>query len=612
MSKMNNSKKTVIAFFVGLSVFGATSNAAKISELNAFSGTPDNDDEMVINDYSDSPVTRRIDLDQLFSYPLESGLIFEGATADANETTLYVKDPTADNTVDIEDASGTLLVSEGGTVLGESKIDAALARDAEAFALNHGVEFSDASVSFSDGVDLGTDDFTVALWTRLDDYTPGTATTIWQTHSSGNNRVVLSLETDGDFRLSFTDSGGTTTDYDLATSAPTDGEFHHVAVTADRDANAELFIDGVSQNTIDISVESGVDIGNGNANAGQLADSNTSGALADYRVYNLALTQAQVQADMEGRVESDFRWSRVNTSVDWDNSRDGFTGINLNTDTTQAGSWLVGTNLENDDLDHRESRVRNFIAGVEGTFVMEVEYKTSDANYGGIGLSYAEQDETGNINDVVIAQASVPDDDTWRRLVSDPFTTSPGFEVFNVRVTLDAVSEGTEGTVEIRNFRFRRVGVEQSIAFDEGIGYQAHDNHPDANDGLLSTSGFTHRVPRTSGYVRDFALDANGAGTVSVVDGSRDILPDDAVITHVAATNQDGSQIAAGKLDVNRADGTNTATIGDNADVIDASDSYLIYPDLTQDTNDLRLELPDNVDAGMDNLDVRATYEIIQ
>lgn len=46
-----------------------------------------------------------------------SSLVFEGATADAFETTLSVTDPTADRTVTVPDASGTVLLGGNTTIL---------------------------------------------------------------------------------------------------------------------------------------------------------------------------------------------------------------------------------------------------------------------------------------------------------------------------------------------------------------------------------------------------------------------------------------------------------------------------------------------------------------
>ena len=42
----------------------------------------------------------------------DASIIFEGSTADAYETTLTVTDPTADRTITIPNATGTLLTSD--------------------------------------------------------------------------------------------------------------------------------------------------------------------------------------------------------------------------------------------------------------------------------------------------------------------------------------------------------------------------------------------------------------------------------------------------------------------------------------------------------------------
>ena len=60
-----------------------------------------------------------------------SNLVFEGATADAFETTLNVVDPTADRTINLPNQSGTLLlggnptlsVADGGTIGSTSDAD---------------------------------------------------------------------------------------------------------------------------------------------------------------------------------------------------------------------------------------------------------------------------------------------------------------------------------------------------------------------------------------------------------------------------------------------------------------------------------------------------------
>ena len=46
-----------------------------------------------------------------------NGIVFEGATADAHETTLTVVDPTQDNTITIPDASGTIVITSSTDTL---------------------------------------------------------------------------------------------------------------------------------------------------------------------------------------------------------------------------------------------------------------------------------------------------------------------------------------------------------------------------------------------------------------------------------------------------------------------------------------------------------------
>ena len=43
----------------------------------------------------------------------DSSIVFEGATADAHETTLTVVDPTADRTITLPNETGTLITSAG-------------------------------------------------------------------------------------------------------------------------------------------------------------------------------------------------------------------------------------------------------------------------------------------------------------------------------------------------------------------------------------------------------------------------------------------------------------------------------------------------------------------
>ena len=47
-----------------------------------------------------------------------SPIVFEGATADAHETTITITDPTADRTITIPNETGTVITTAGGTFTG--------------------------------------------------------------------------------------------------------------------------------------------------------------------------------------------------------------------------------------------------------------------------------------------------------------------------------------------------------------------------------------------------------------------------------------------------------------------------------------------------------------
>ena len=94
----------------------------------AFEGATANDYETTIA-VTDPTADRTITIPDASGTMLVSGadvtieagkvVIFEGATADAYETTLTVADPTADRTITLPDISGTVITSGGGTITGE-------------------------------------------------------------------------------------------------------------------------------------------------------------------------------------------------------------------------------------------------------------------------------------------------------------------------------------------------------------------------------------------------------------------------------------------------------------------------------------------------------------
>ena len=64
--------------------------------------------------------SKNVSTDGFFYTTLASGgLIFEGSTADANETKITVVDPTADRTITLPDVTGTVITTgDTGTIVG--------------------------------------------------------------------------------------------------------------------------------------------------------------------------------------------------------------------------------------------------------------------------------------------------------------------------------------------------------------------------------------------------------------------------------------------------------------------------------------------------------------
>jgi hypothetical protein len=98
---------------VGLN--GVTADAA---ELNILDGATLTTTELNYVDGVTSGIQGQLDLKAPLANPtftgtvsLDSSIVFEGSTADGNETTLTATDPTADRTITLPDASGTVILT---------------------------------------------------------------------------------------------------------------------------------------------------------------------------------------------------------------------------------------------------------------------------------------------------------------------------------------------------------------------------------------------------------------------------------------------------------------------------------------------------------------------
>jgi hypothetical protein len=154
-----------------------------------------------------------------------TGIVFEGATADAHETTLTVTDPTADRTITFPDATGTVALTSDIAELSQDAIDAALtAGTGITKTYNDGTNTLtiavdttaiQAKVANVDDTEIGyLNGVTSAIQTQLDDKSTAskTETLTNKSISLGSNTVTSTLA----------QLNTAVTDADLATLAGTE------------------------------------------------------------------------------------------------------------------------------------------------------------------------------------------------------------------------------------------------------------------------------------------------------------------------------------------------------------------------------------------------------
>lgn len=148
----------------------------------------------------------------------------------------------------------------------------------------------DATIS---NISVGTSDFTLAAWiqTSLTDRAQGILS------YDGTSRFRMAVATTGNIRYGiYGDSSWTE-----VASGPTvnNGQWHHVAVTFDRDSLATVFVDGVPVGTLNISSKSSINISASVSTRigldAYIGGSYFEGAIDEARIYTRALSPDEVQ-----------------------------------------------------------------------------------------------------------------------------------------------------------------------------------------------------------------------------------------------------------------------------------------------------------------------------
>jgi hypothetical protein len=146
-----------------------------------------------------------------------------------------------------------------------------------------------------DPLDMGTSDFSIVFRIKTS-YTPSTTMDmILYKGAHGNVGYKVAYTNNNTIRLTIQDSSGyaslpTTTTFN-------DGEWHHVAFSIDRDGTSYVYVDGVLDNSGDLTAINGSIDNSITAIVGSLGgtDRFLNGILDELRIYNRALSESEIQ-----------------------------------------------------------------------------------------------------------------------------------------------------------------------------------------------------------------------------------------------------------------------------------------------------------------------------
>lgn len=364
--------------------------------------------------------------------------------------------------------------------------------------------FADGSASYilsgTSGVNFGTSDFTILVSLRLTDYTPASTATLFASHTSGNNRIVLNLLTNGQLSLAFIDSGGSTTAYSMTPDVSlVDGETYLIAVTADRDGNATLYINGVSDRdksgsgvTVSISGSSAVDIGSGNANVWG-AFNTVFGTLYGLRAFNQAISSATVlilaqsgavpYSDLAGAVSASY-------TSDFSAGVDGWTGSEMTVSGNVDGIGGQDNNLSAyasvNNTTHFAAKAS--VLSVGRRYLLTFSYRIPSANTN-LKQLLVRDDGSTTISDALTAT------DAWTSVSLEFVAVSTGLRFYgrnaSASITFAGAGSASDDLFYIRGVTIQPLGAVLDVEVETARPSQStavRDRSAAANHGTATTA----------------------------------------------------------------------------------------------------------------------------
>ena len=599
----------------------------RISELSAFSGTVADADELIFNDYSETPSTRRITAANLFAYPANATQA-ELAGFAANPLSI----PEFDNVqwasfIDITDLESADLIdfTKDADKPVSTAQAAAIAQKAPAWGITsssttaYGV--ANAPISVAAG-----EDYIFQCWVRIPTSNPSSAVTFGGLRDSDgavpNQFTSGAINTSGQLLSSLRDDSNSLVQYTGPNIVSTHGgKVVHIAFGRQNGGTFYFQLNG-DDITSQFSVSSGVEATYANAVSSRYpAFYGAVNSLRDYamiRGFTLSATELSDLYDLG----SFGAW--LNKYPQYKKADDGpvysldASGATPSEVTSNNGPLVSnvdgvsdGTTSKDDCLSYTPNAGLNnfflkfFISGLTGTM------RSGDAVI--ISFDYL----LPNTN-TVMDGFGVTDDSTSKTYSAPAIRTLGVWTTFSLTTTVSTADQGLRirladggnysaapngaDLIYITNLQIQHVGAQGHWPADEGIGRQLHDTTGNNLDLLLSTSGWSHLLKKDWGYLRSYALDASANDYVA--SSTTDTIPTDCVITDVQIVDQ-GSEASTG-LTAQLSDGTNHN--GLHTGVSLSADAAISVPATAEQiTTDRRVRMATT--TGGTNVDVRVNFK---
>lgn len=341
----------------------------------------------------------------------------------------------------------------------------------------------------TNGLDLGFGSFTWSRIISLDDYTPSSDSVLWSSHSTGDSRVELSIQTNGNFRLSFRDGTGITSNtvnYDLGIPTLVNRQAYRITVVCNRSGNASLYVGKTLIGSVDVSASSVIDIGNNNTNNSVFwSSSSLSGADGGGFLLNYAISDIAERVTSIDFLKAGERWFTVDPvffASDFTSTNDGFNGTRcITVPNSNVGGVSGALEVYKDGANGGSyvNKVGAYTAGDSFTVSCDVYIPSTNTNTDGVQFKF---DNNGYLAyDARSTTANAIAADTWTTVTFD-VATEVGW-TNNLQVAMTAgnsaswqgLNDSTDDIFYIKNYRLLSSGAVLHHRMREGTGTTISD-----------------------------------------------------------------------------------------------------------------------------------------